>query len=267
MPKYAYGYIPDVRDSRDLGMHSFMLSASKPMVDKLPSSVDEEPNCPSVVDQLSLGSCTANSAYCMRGHIYRTQLPYEKHKDIAAADFDISRLYVYYREREMEGTLPQDSGAQLRTICKVLNQFGACMENDMPYITENFNLAPTPDQTANAYNYHAGAYHRISTVQDMKACLASGYVFAMGFQVYESFESDNVANTGIMPMPKTDQEQFLGGHAVCVIGYDDDQGVFKVRNSWGSGWGSRGNFLMSYDIAMSPIVQDRWVQHLGSAWK
>ena len=54
-----------------------------------------------------------------------------------------------------------------------------------------------------------------------------------------------------MPMPSPAKEQWLGGHAVCVIGYDDSTRMFKMRNSWGTSWGKSGNFRMSYDIAAS----------------
>jgi C1A family cysteine protease len=68
----------------------------------------------------------------------------------------------------------------------------------------------------------------------MQGCLASGYPFVFGFTVYESFESDTVAQTGIVPMP-AQGEQVLGGHCVVAVGYDDTQRRFIVRNSWGTG--------------------------------
>ena len=71
----------------------------------------------------------------------------------------------------------------------------------------------------------------------MKQCLASGFPFVIGFQVYQSFESDQVASTGIVPMPDVNNEQLLGGHAVLVVGYDDSNQWFIVRNSWGSWMG------------------------------
>ena len=56
----------------------------------------------------------------------------------------------------------------------------------------------------------------------MKGCLAAGYPFVFGFTVYESFESQAVAKTGDVPMPRPG-EQVLGGHAVLAVGYDDAQ--------------------------------------------
>lgn len=39
----------------------------------------------------------------------------------------------------------------------------------------------------------------------------------------------------------------FGGHATCVIGYDDDIGAFLVRNSWGKEWGDNGYSWLSYE--------------------
>jgi hypothetical protein len=39
-----------------------------------------------------------------------------------------------------------------------------------------------------------------------------------------------------------------GGHAMCVVGYDNDQygGAFEVQNSWGTNWGSEGYTWIRY---------------------
>jgi C1A family cysteine protease len=90
------------------------------------------------------------------------------------------------------------------------------------------------------------AYHRVvQNLQQMKGCLAQGYPFVFGFTVYESFESDEVAKTGIVPMPNLNEQQ-VGGHAVMAVGYDDAQQRFIVRNSWGTDCGIDGYFTMPY---------------------
>jgi C1A family cysteine protease len=63
--------------------------------------------------------------------------------------------------------------------------------------------------------------------------------------VYESFESAEVAKTGVVPMPGPD-ERLLGGHAVLAIGYVASTRMFIVRNSWGTKWGDGGYFTMPY---------------------
>jgi C1A family cysteine protease len=92
----------------------------------------------------------------------------------------------------------------------------------------------------------------------MKACLASGYPIIFGFTVYESFESQQVANTGIVPMPGH-HESVLGGHAVLCVGYDDSTQRFIVRNSWGDSWGDKGACYMPYAYLLSrSLASDFW---------
>jgi len=79
----------------------------------------------------------------------------------------------------------------------------------------------------------------------MRSCLAEGFPFVFGFSVYESFESDRVKSTGVVPMPKKG-EKYLGGHAVMAVGYDQVRERFIVRNSWGARWGVDGYCYMPY---------------------
>jgi len=72
-----------------------------------------------------------------------------------------------------------------------------------------------------------------------------------GFCVYSSFEGDQVAQTGVMPMPAPN-EQVLGGHCVVAVGYDDMKQMVTVRNSWGTGWGQSGYFEMPYAFIFDP---------------
>ncbi len=98
----------------------------------------------------------------------------------------------------------------------------------------------------------------------MKGCLASGYPFVFGFTVYESFESEDVAKTGVVPMP-AHTEKVLGGHAVTAVGYDDAQQRFIVRNSWGTDWGMKGYFTMPYAyLTDSNLADDFWTVRLIS---
>jgi C1A family cysteine protease len=92
-------------------------------------------------------------------------------------------------------------------------------------------------------------------MDQLKGCLASGYPFVFGFSVYDSFESSEVAKTGVVPMPKPKERQ-LGGHAVLAVGYDDGTSRFIVRNSWGDKWGNAGYFTMPYDYLTDANLSD-----------
>ena len=103
------------------------------------------------------------------------------------------------------------------------------------------------------------AYQRVTQLlNQLKGCLAHGNPFVFGIAVYASFESDQVAQTGQVPMPAPG-EQLLGGHAIMAVGYDDSTQRFTVRNSWGSGWGMSGYFTLPYAYLISRgLSSDFW---------
>ena len=72
-------------------------------------------------------------------------------------------------------------------------------------------------------------------VDNVKRSLINGNPVVIGFKVEESFYS---AKTVFEP----DNLGSDGGHAMCVVGFDDDKygGSFEVINSWGPSWGNNG---------------------------
>lgn len=241
-----YGWIPDLPDHRDK-----LYEQLAPIVEmeKLPSSVDLRPKCSPVQNQGDLGSCTANA---LAGNV-----DFLKKQSLKKV-LDFSRLFIYYNERVITHTVNADSGAMLRDGIKTLAKAGVCPESEWPYDIHAFTQKPSQKAYTDALHYQITAYYRLSTLDQMKHTLASGYPFVFGFSVYESFESQTVANTGIVSLP-TKSEKLLGGHAVMAAGYDEAKKQFIVRNSWGTSWGINGYFLMPYEyLITSTLAQDFW---------
>ncbi len=142
-----------------------------------------------------------------------------------------------------------------------LAQFGDCPEAEWPYDPFAFRTEPPPECYSVATHYQAVQYQYIDQqggINWIKHCLADGFPFVFGFSVYDSFESDEVARTGIVPMPGPD-EQTVGGHAVLCVGYDDSTQRILVRNSWGEGFGQGGYFTMPYAYILNPnLADDLW---------
>jgi C1A family cysteine protease len=176
-------------------------------------------------------------------------------KKDGVAFVNVSRLFIYYNERVIEHTVSEDAGAMIRDGIKALVKQGVCSEKKWPYVVSKFATKPNPACYKEALNHQVVAYARIQTLDEMRACLAEGYPFVFGFTVYESFESQQVAKTGVVPMPKP-KEKVLGGHAVLAVGYDDAQKRLLVRNSWGTGWGMKGYFTFPYDYAADRNLSD-----------
>jgi C1A family cysteine protease len=146
----------------------------------------------------------------------------------------------------IERTVDTDSGAQLRDGMKTLAKQGVCPETMWPYVLSQFATKPTAQCYTEAKKHLGITYMRVEQdVPQMRGCVAAGFPFIFGFTVYDSFESDAVARTGNVPMPQGD-EHVLGGHAMCVVGYDNPKKLFIVRNSWGAGWGKNGYGTMPY---------------------
>jgi C1A family cysteine protease len=214
----------------------------------LPSSVDLRPKMPPVVDQGQLGSCTANA---IGSGLREYQL-------LQAGNYtQLSRLYLYWHERALEGTIGEDSGAMIRDGFKVLQQNGIAPEKDFPYDISTFTHTPLSQAEQDAAAFKISEYHRITTLDGVKAALAEGLPVVIGMSVYESFESEKVAATGIVPIPRK-SEQNLGGHAVLIVGYDNRKKKFIVRNSWGTGWGDKGYCYIPFSFISRGIIVDMW---------
>lgn len=221
----------------------------------LPKQVDLSQNAPSVYNQGQLGSCTSNSLMAvMRYH--------DPDKN-----FSPSRLFHYYCERQADGDVSEDGGSTISQSISVLRKVGVCSENTWPYVESKF--AQQPPHKA----YVEAAYHKalqavaVSTdATTIKTYLSQGFPINIGIVVYPELESDQAAQTGIVGMPQ-DGEDDIGGHAIWIIGYDDNKtwdnsgskGMWKLRNSWGEDWGLAGNFFLPYAYLRDQnLASDFW---------
>jgi C1A family cysteine protease len=245
-PSKGFGWIPDVPDHRD-----HLYAAPVQWLAQLPLKTDLTPHCPTVYDQGQLGSCSANAI--------GAAIEFDQMKQGLPNIFVPSRLFIYYNERAMEGTVNSDSGAQIRDGIKSVGQNGDCPETEWPYVIAKFAVKPAKKCYHDAVHHRAILYQRVvQTLNQMKGCLASGYPFVFGFAVYESFMSVAVAKTGHAPMPKP-TEKMEGGHAVLAVGYDDAKQWFIVRNSWGPQWGLKGYFTLPYAyLTDNNLADDFW---------
>jgi len=199
---------------------------------------------------VSGNSCTANAIVAA--------LEYDEIRQ-GQHEAPLSRLFLYYNERAAEDTIDSDAGASIRDGIKVVNRLGVCLESTWGYDTRRFADEPSNAAYVEASRYRSVAYRRVprGTIP-LRAALAAGFPVVFGFSVFESFESGEVANTGVVPMPERG-EQMLGGHAVVLVGFDDASQRFLVRNSWGTGWGMDGYCTMPYEyLAHRGLASDFW---------
>lgn len=213
-------------------------------------SVDLRRYCTAIEDQGNLGSCTGQA---IAGAI--EYLNKKNNKTI-----DISRLFIYFYEREILGTIRYDSGAYIRDGIKVVSRLGAPPEKNWPYIISRFITRPNAIALAEGAKRKVTLYERATTFDGVIDALNNGYPVIVGFYVYSSFVSRSVTQTGIMPYPNTRRETLLGGHAVLLVGYDNATNRFIARNSWGTNWGDKGYFYMPYEVIKNRSMSDDfWV--------
>lgn len=249
-----YGFRPSLPDAIT---PRFKITSPVP----IPPAVDLTPYLGTVRNQANLGKCTGSSASGYLEYLYR----FFKKLTPVFSDVDL-----YYKERQMDGDLGEgDTGSFGGTAVKVINQFGVCEQSVETRTNDTFELPPTQEQIDNAAKWKAGAYHAMSTIDEMKHCIASFYPVLYGFSVYESFEDGKWTDRFIMPKP---EGPLYGGHENFFKQYVDDfdcgnlgVGAFSSRNSWGPEWGINGDFWMPYSIVESVLSEAR-MQHFGKPW-
>ena len=246
MKTRGYGWIRDLPDHRDLHYAPKLAT-----VGPLPPRIDLRPQCPPVYDQGHLGSCTANA---IAGAI-----EFDEIRSGSGKSWVPSRLFIYYNERELEGTTDSDSGAQIRDGIKVIVKEGVCPESEWPYRVDEFATRPPDSAYRDARHDRISSYLRLpQSLVQMRACLAEGFPFVFGFTVFSSLETVEVTNSGKVPLPRP-EDSIVGGHAIVAVGYDDREQHFIFRNSWGDGWGDKGYGYLPYAYLLDPgLAADFW---------
>jgi C1A family cysteine protease len=252
----GYGWRPSPPDARDV-------LADTSGVPILPA-VDPRGEMTDVYDQGQLGSCTSQAV--------AAAVDYDR---IVSGEqpFHPARLVIYALERIIEGSpLTSDTGAVGRDGLKACRNFGMLPESEYPYSDQ----APAWEDDPRDDLQRLGAtklehpYKAVPrTLHDLQAVLSNRQTIAFGFSVYESFESPEVAKTGVMPHPGRGERQ-LGGHEVLLVGYLADHPQHAlVRNSWGRDWGLGGYFLMPWTILLDPTMSSdfRTIYRPLGAWR
>jgi C1A family cysteine protease len=238
-----YNWIPDKFDARDF-KYQIVPTATA-------NRVDLRPYCVAIQDQGQLGSCTANA---IAGAIEYLD---KKNNKLTY----VSRLYIYYYERLLEGTVNYDSGAYIRDGIRATYTYGASQESLWPYNISKYKIKPSDVAIADAAKRKVTLYERALNFDACINAIANGFPVTVGFYVYSSFESGNWwYTTGLMPYPNTSRESLLGGHAVLLVGYDKTNNYFIARNSWGTNWGLSGYFYMPFQVIQNTSMSsDFWV--------
>ncbi len=212
-----------------------------PNLTSLPSSVDLRPDCSAVEDQGQLGSCVANAIV--------GAFEYQLKRD-GKPQTDFSRMFVYYNARKVLGDPSFDNGSTISAGMAALLTFGAPTEAAWPYLPDSFAKAPTPEVYDEAMSNVPAEYARLDGLENVKGALARRYPVVIAVSIPQRVYQE-AGDTGVAPQPTRAEVDAIrtreGGHALLLVGYDQNAGTLLVRNSWGQGWGDQGYFKLSMD--------------------
>jgi C1A family cysteine protease len=190
-----------------------------------------------VESQDSLGSCAANAltnAYELC--VNRMYPEYFTH---------LSRLFVYYNTRAEYGDIQKDDGMFLRDGLKSLAKFGVCTEELWPYDIEKFDSHPTEECYEDAKKRKVIKYQKLISIYYITEVLNNNKPVVFGMEIYDSFMDLNERiSTVTFPGRK---EKSLGGHGMCMVGYDLEKRLFLAKNSFGPTWGDNGYCWIPFD--------------------
>lgn len=212
----------------------------------LAARVDMRKALSAIYDQRGLGSSTVHALRVMLESKFEFGM--------------LSSMFMYYTARDEDGTIPCDAGVCFRTAMRAVDKYGLCACMFCPYDVRHFRGRPSQDAYTMTIPVTLAPERVPQELSALKYHLANGSMVAFGMAVYDSFESAAVFRTGKIPLPQTDEEAHLGGHAMVLVGYDDHDDHFIVRNSWGTHWGDSGYGYIPYAyVTDAELCSDLWI--------
>jgi C1A family cysteine protease len=208
-------------------------------------------------DQGERGTCVAHATAALLDCLYLTQ---------RSAHLNFSPQFIYWSAKQVDDH-PDTEGTWLATAVPTTVKPGDCTETSWPYNPNpnpaNVSQGPPPKaaiEEADRYRTatHVELYARSPVA--IRQEIRNHFPVAISIPVYQNWENNPATKaTGLIPMPLP-RSRLVGGHAVCVVGYQlDDQftggGAFIVRNSWGPGWAPLSPVQAGYGIIPFEYVE------------
>ena len=237
---YKLGCLKDTEDLRDIPMGLVL-----PPV-RVPGKIDYTAAMTPVRDQGDEGTCVA-FASVVGVKEYEDTREYKKY-------IELSPRYLYNLCKRNDGA-PGEEGTYPRMAMKMLLNYGVSPESYWPYRPHQQDR-PRTGAAAAAKTYRITAYARLNGTDEMKRSLMVNGPFLAGVAVFASWFTDKAEKTGIIPIPKKNDE-LKGGHGICIMGYDDSKKIFKFKNSWSAGWGDKGYGYIKYEY-IEKHCSDAW---------
>lgn len=217
MIKYKLDVYQSKFDTRDFHVEGIL----NPRFD-LPKSIDYRGELPLAWDQGKEGACSAFAAAGMK--------QWQELKDYGLTE-EVSKYFIY----NLRSNYPNE-GMYPRDTMNILKKHGVALKKSFNRDWIGVKEVPKRVLKEAKKNIIKG-YARVATVDALKKALYKNGPCYIAFPVYKYDD--------IFWKPKPNQKQFLGGHALCVVGYNKKG--FIIRNSWGPEWYDNGHTYYSYE--------------------
>ncbi|TXH58791.1 MAG: hypothetical protein E6Q89_02915 [Bacteroidia bacterium] len=212
-------------------------------------------NMPPIGNQGGEGSCIAFSAgyAAMSYYINKNQNGNYSQNYIGSPEF-------LYNLCKFEGSC-STAGSMYPRAFQVLKNKGIATWASMPYTDYGCSQQPNSQQYANAANFKIASWGHtpINNTELIKRLIYSGHPVMVAINTYQSVYN---YNGGIY---SSNYGQNYGGHAVCIVGYNDSMGAYKIQNSWGSSWGESGCFWVQYGF-LQQLALENWCYYVVPAF-
>ena len=213
----------------------------------LPTRASLKQYCPTPKNQGSYGTCVGwSSAYAARSIVEANQNEWTDKSIITENAFSGTFVYKHIK---------QDTDANCQWGSWIADAMQLMVNKGVPKY-KDFNIDCPSSISTTIYNKAADhkikSYARLHNADDsknmkirtVKKALANGNPVVFGMKCPSSFHDARGVWT-----PSENPNNAYGGHAMCVIGYDNNKygGAFEIMNSWGTGWGNDGFVWIKYD--------------------
>ncbi|MDF3818523.1 C1 family peptidase [Leptospira sp. 96542] len=244
---FSCGYIPAPKEIQD----SIPLKRDFNSFEDLPKSVDISSKMPPVGNQGRQNSCVAwASGYAIKSYLAKNngnKGNYDPPFNGGAGENVFSPAFIYNQQNG-----GKDNGLYYYKTMEFLQKSGVVPWKSMPYTDKDYKKQPTAALKKEGEKYKIKSFSRLNFKKpdEIKRVLAGGNVVLIGVIIDDGFyklKGSEVydANAG----------QSYGGHAMTIVGYDDNKkaksgrkGAFKMLNSWGTSWGDKGYGWISYTM-------------------
>ncbi|MEZ4956806.1 MAG: C1 family peptidase [Saprospiraceae bacterium] len=232
---------------------------------KLPASVSLLDYAPKRMHQGQQGSCVGWASSYGARTILQARATGQNPNNVA---FSPSFLYNHI-------ALDGCQGAYMNNAMEFLQRNGDLPFTEFSYDERSCSKRASSSQQTAASQYRIKGFNRLSNgardfgidMNGVRQHLAAGAPVVIGMMVGGTFMHQMVGQEYWRPTQRDYQQYGFSGHAMCVIGYDDNEQTVQIMNSWGPEWGRNGTAKITYQDFQNFTKEAYGLYPMGNAAK